>query len=815
MITITHSHLSESHYRLWLLTQPSASGSLNIVLSIGLAGPLNVSALEASLADVIERHHSLRTGIRDQAGEPVPFLHTGAVARPRLSAVRPTPASISMIVQTVQQKFSLDEEIPLRAHLLAHAPTQHTLYLIAHPMALDHWSVRSLLSDLVTSYGCRCRGSAVRWPNPAPQYSDYLLQQRLTIGEECDLASPAARQLAFWTRTLHDAPPINLPLPQTPATGSPDGIPVRLNPEIHRRLLLLGASSQANLLMVLHSIILLVLSRLTGNSDLVIGTLVSGRKHGFFRDIVGSLANVINVRTDIQRNESLRTLLRRVREAYIEAYANSDLEWGRVVEACGGGSDPNAPPAGVMLTIQKRSRCHFSSMNVAGVKVENHPMFPFMFGCNLAFEFVEWCGGNGDPQGIEGRVRCNFSKVDKAFITLLRTEFLEMLRTVLDLPGRAGDEQGRFDRDSTLIQALVGDGSAPCLPASASGSASLSPDRKKHDLARSRSSSFIDPFRVHIGGESVTPSRLIQIWEEVLGVQRIGIWDNFFDLGGDESLFARMMTRISAIYREDISIQCQERYITVAELSAQLAQRVPLAPTIEIQAGDPRKNPPFWFLHGDFHGRGLYCRELSTFLDRNQPFHVLPPHGINGRAVPGSIEEMAPDCIESIHKVQPHGPFFLGGFCNGGRVALETAAQLLKAGEDVAAVILVDSQLNPNLQRPRLKEDNSVATAGKSSKARSTPELSLRMNADDMFVRYTKTGELYSPQPYPGKVFLLCPSEKPYPAYDPVSAWRHVIEDLTVRWIPGGHLTALTRHVGSLGTTLADSLATARKAVKV
>ncbi len=805
MIT-AHPPLSSSHYRLWLMTQNSASGCLNVLLSIGMTGPIDVSALETSLADVIERHDSLRTGIRDQAGEPVPFLHTGAVARPRLSVMRPTPASISMIVQSVQRKFSLVEEIPLRAHLLAHAPSHHALYLIAHPFALDHGSVHALFSDLMTSYGYRCQGRAVRWSNPALQYSDYLLQQQLTMGEDSEPDSFTTRQLAFWTRTLHDAPKINFPAPSGPSTGSPDGIPVRLNSEIHRRLLLFGANSQATLLMVLHGIILLVLSRLTGSSDIVIGTLVSGRKHRFLRDIVGSLANVIHLRTHIQRDVSLRTLLCQVRENYIKAYANSAVDWGRVVEACSGSSNLNAVPAAVMLTIQKRSRCQFS-MDIAGMKAENHPMFPFMFGCNLAFEFIEWCGADGSPQGIEGRVRCNYSKVDKAFLALVRTEFLEILRTVLDLQSRTRNEQSPFDRERTPVQVLIGDSIAPLFPGSAS-----SQERKRHDVVKSSDSAFMDPSRVYIGEQGATQSRVTQIWEEILGLQRIGIWDNFFDLGGDEILYARMIKKISEIYDEDLSPQCEERYITVAELSTKLAQRVPLSPIFEMQAGDPSKNPPLWFLHGDFQGRGLYCRELSRFLDRDQPLYVLPPHGINGRSVPGSIEEMAANCIELIQKVQPQGPFYLAGYCIGGLVALETAAQLQKIGKQVAAVILVSTQLNADSQS-RQKKDNSPV-AGKPSKAQFTPELYLQMNIEDAFMRYSKTAEFYSAPKYSGKVFLLSPSEKRYPAYDPVSCWRDVIEDLTVRWVPGGHLTVLTKHVRCLANILTDSLASARQTTK-
>ncbi|HEX3155299.1 MAG TPA: condensation domain-containing protein [Candidatus Angelobacter sp.] len=812
MRTPAQNPLSATQHRLWLLTQSFESGPLNMVLPIRMAGPMNICALELALTDVIERHHSLQTGICDRTGESVLHLRAGTVAHPQLSVIRATPASIATIAQSSLRRFDLAEELPLRPHLIAYTHLRHTLHLVVHPMAFDPWSVRPLLSDLMTAYVSRCKGWAPRWLSPAPQYSDYLSRQARTIGEERDISSPAGRQLAYWTGVLHDVPRINFPVSLS-TSDSTNSIPVRLNPEIHRRLLLLGKTAKASLLMVLHSIVVLSLSRLIAASDIVVATLISGRKRGPFHEIIGPLANIIRIRTNVCETENFSSVLERVREAYILAYANSDVEWGRVAEACGDKSGLNVIPAEVMVTIQKNTRSIFSK-DTKGITVQTGPMFPSMFGCKLTCEFVEWCGTDGGPEGIEGKLRFHASKVDKAFVSLLVEEFLQVVKSALKYPGPSGDKETLPDQECMMAQAPVEVSRGPHSPTLPRALPASSSANKERQSVQSSFGSSTDPYRVYIGSGNPTQARLIQIWEELLGVRRIGVWDKFADLGGNKFLFARMIKKISAIYHEDISVgPGEEDSTTVAELAARLVQKVPLKPRIEIQAGD-RRTPPFWFLHGDFSGLGLYCRELCTFVDKEQPFYVLPPHGTNGRSIPDLIEEMASDCIQSIYEVQPHGPFCLGGYCIGGLVAWEIAARLRKAGEHVAAVILIDAGFNIDFQASKQKKDESEAIGVKARKGQIKPEFEPPRNSDDAFARYVQAGRSYCPSFYPGKVFLLCRFEKFFPEHDPVSCWRSVSQDLTVRWITGGHITAFSRHIGGLGATLEDCLAAIRQSAK-
>lgn len=778
--SIDSARLSESQHHCWQLAQ-RPEGASNLFLAIRVVGPLNVPALESALADVIERNHSLRTAILDEDGQAVSCLHEGPVTCPKLVATRATPISVAAIVKSIPKKFALDREIPLRAHLMVTSPIFHTLFLVAHPLAMDSWSVRPLISDLVHAYGSRCLERAPRWPIPAVQYSYYASRHERLLGDANDPDSRAAQQLAFWTRPLSNTRRVNVPPSWGGRTCETTSATVRLNPGLHRKLIALGQRASASLQMVLHGAVVRTLAKLGVEGDVPIATVVSGRKDRAYRNIVGPLANVLMIQPVHDGTESLPRLLAGVREAYIKAYSNADIEWGRVMAACKISVD-NTGPVRIMVTLQKRTRLALSA-DVAGARFKTEPLAPSMAGCDLAFDFVERCDAQGRYGGIEGQIRSNIAGLDKPYVASIATEFTEILKA--DLAYR----DGLSDRAC----------STPCLSktretllAAKSRAPGLTGDHPKEnsDFMPPPMMPYMNPYTVFIGAQDTTQDRLIQIWEELLGVERIGIWDRFGDLGGDVTLFRKMVEKIYDAYRLQLPIPVFDPDVTIARLSDELARGVPQLPVLEIQPGNRHTSRPFWFLHGDFGGRGLYSRELSGSFDSGQPFYVLPPHGINGHPVPSSIEEMASDCLAFIRSIQPHGSFRLGGYCIGGLIALELSASLRKAGEDVDDVILINAPLASTQSTTR---PQSHATAP--------------VNSSDQFSRYIVAAGNYKPKPHSGRVTLLCPAEKPYPAYDSARLWRDVVEDLIVRSIDGGHTTCLTRHIRSLGKTLAGILA--------
>jgi thioesterase domain-containing protein len=112
------------------------------------------------------------------------------------------------------------------------------------------------------------------------------------------------------------------------------------------------------------------------------------------------------------------------------------------------------------------------------------------------------------------------------------------------------------------------------------------------------------------------------------------------------------------------------------------------APLVVVQEGGSR--PPFFYLHGEWKGGGLYSREMARHLGPEQPFYLLEPYKFEGLAVPPTFEETAAAHLEAMRSIQAEGPYFLSGYCNGGLLAYEMARQLQAQGQTVGLVLLMD-----------------------------------------------------------------------------------------------------------------------------
>ena len=186
--------------------------------------------------------------------------------------------------------------------------------------------------------------------------------------------------------------------------------------------------------------------------------------------------------------------------------------------------------------------------------------------------------------------------------------------------------------------------------------------------------------------------QLARIWQEELGVEGIGPDQNFFDLGGDSSLAVRMFSQVEKLFGIKLPLATLYEAPTIEELAVILrgeASNHRWSPLVPIQVAGSR--PPFFCIHGA-GGTVLMYRELSQHLGDEQPFYGLQSQGLDGISPPlHKVEEMAAIYVREIRKVQPQGPYFIGGYCMGGTVAYEVAQQLCEQGETVALLALFDT----------------------------------------------------------------------------------------------------------------------------
>ena len=189
-----------------------------------------------------------------------------------------------------------------------------------------------------------------------------------------------------------------------------------------------------------------------------------------------------------------------------------------------------------------------------------------------------------------------------------------------------------------------------------------------------------------------TEGELVPIWQELLGLDSVGVDQNFFDLGGDSSLAVRMFAKIEEIFKVKLPLATLYETPTIEELARVICGEMSTpgwSPLVAIQPQGSR--PPFFCFHGA-GGNVLIYRDLSRHLGSDQPFYGLQSQGLDGSLPPlTTVEDMAYLYLKEVRRIQPHGPYFLGGYCGGGTIAYEAAQQLQADGEQVALLAMFDT----------------------------------------------------------------------------------------------------------------------------
>ena len=187
-------------------------------------------------------------------------------------------------------------------------------------------------------------------------------------------------------------------------------------------------------------------------------------------------------------------------------------------------------------------------------------------------------------------------------------------------------------------------------------------------------------------------TRLSNIWQELLGIESVGLDENYFDLGGDSALTIQLFAQVEKAFKIKVPLPMLFEAPTVREFAGVLrcaGADQGVSPLVPIQPTGSR--PPFFCIHGTAGDVSIY-QDLSRHLAPDQPFYGLQSQGLDGKLPPlTTIEDMAALYLREIRKLQPQGPYFLGGYSMGGTIAFEMAQQLQKSGEVVGLLALFDT----------------------------------------------------------------------------------------------------------------------------
>ncbi|MEV8474422.1 amino acid adenylation domain-containing protein [Streptomyces sp. NPDC051173] len=423
--------LASAQQGLWFLSRlDTAAATYNIPFAVRLVHGIDHDALRAALADVTDRHESLRTLLPQTDGVPHQEIRAPGTVRPVLQIVDcPEPETGAHVAAAARHRFDLTRDAPLWAGLYGPPSGARTLVIVVHHAAADGWSLRPLADDLSAAYAARLEGRAPHWEPLPVQYADYALWQRALLSEEGTAASLMGRQMEFWRTALAGLPEeIPLPVDRARRTSARRGghLELELAPGLHRDLLGLARDSDVSLFMVLQSALAALLTRCGSGSDIPIGTPVAGRADEALDDLVGLITNTVVLRTDTSGDPEFRELLARTRDADLAAYDHQDLPFDRLVDELKPARTADRHPLfQVMLALQNNTE---AVLRLGGNRATLEPVPTGTAKFDLFVDVLERRHADGTPGGLHCHVEYDADLFDPDTVEHLA----EALRALLD-----------------------------------------------------------------------------------------------------------------------------------------------------------------------------------------------------------------------------------------------------------------------------------------------------------------------------------------------------------------------------------------------
>ena len=330
--------LSFAQERLWFLSQLQQDSAVyNVSGGVRMAGPLSVTALERALNEVVRRHESLRTIIREIESGPVQIITSPQVFHMPKFDLRKVPESRReaeaqlLLANEAGKPFNVDGGPLFRATLLLLSAEEHILLLTMHHIISDGWSIGILVRELIELYEAFIDNRPSTLPDLPVQYIDFAVWHREWLqGEVLD------KSIAYWKEKLAGVPsllelPTDRPRPPSQSFSGKRHL-LAISKELTESLKALAEQHNATLFMILLAAFKVFLFRHARQDDIVVGVPIAGRNRPELENVIGLFINMLAMRTDLSGNPTFRELLVRVREAAVGAYEHQDLPFEKLVE---------------------------------------------------------------------------------------------------------------------------------------------------------------------------------------------------------------------------------------------------------------------------------------------------------------------------------------------------------------------------------------------------------------------------------------------------------------------------------------------------
>ena len=386
------SPLSSAQQRLWFLYELEPdSVEYNVPRILRLTGELNVEALVGAVTRIVERHESLRTTFDSTGGHAVQIVHPATDVTIPVLDLSALPdeereaATSRCLLDEATRPFDLRRGPVFRIRLVRLGPREHLLVSGMHHIVTDGWSMGVFVDELAAAYTAGVRGVPAEPASLPVRYADFAAWQgdRLS-GEALD------GQLAYWRRQLDELPSLELATerPRPPVRTSAGAVHTfEVPPAVVSGLKDLTRARGGTLFMALVASVHLLLTRYSGRQDIAVATATSGRNRVELENLIGFFVNTLVLRCRVDEDGSFTDLLHTVRTTVLDAFANEDVPFQRLVEVLRPERDlSRLPLADVAVNLQNAPA---GTADLPGLDVEEVPPPIVVASMDLSFDFEE------------------------------------------------------------------------------------------------------------------------------------------------------------------------------------------------------------------------------------------------------------------------------------------------------------------------------------------------------------------------------------------------------------------------------------------
>ncbi|MFN8596436.1 MAG: amino acid adenylation domain-containing protein [Anaerolineae bacterium] len=427
--------LSFAQQRLWFLDQlEPGSPVYNVAAAIRLTGPLDVTALQRSLAAVVQRHEVLRATFPARDGQAyidvasamdvtLPITDLQSLPEPDRA-----PSAQRFLRDEARRPFDLARGPLLRVHLIRLAPDDHLLLFAIHHIIFDGWSTSVLIRETAVLYDAFTHDRSLPLPDLAIQYADFAHWQRHWLQGDV-----LEQQLAYWKQHLGgELPVLNIPTDRPrPALQTNHGAQVAftLPADLSVALDDLSRQSGATLFMTLLAAFDTLLYRYTGQDDICIGTPIANRTRAEIEGLIGCFVNTLALRVNLTGAPTFRDLLKRVRETALGAYAHQDVPFEMIVDALQPGRDLSHTPLFQAMFVLQNAPAQ--PLTLPGLTVTDVPVDVGIANFDLTLTM------QAKPDGLSGTFEYNTDLFDAATIERLAQHLQVLLSGIVAKPDRS------------------------------------------------------------------------------------------------------------------------------------------------------------------------------------------------------------------------------------------------------------------------------------------------------------------------------------------------------------------------------------------